>query len=423
MKKLTLSTAMGDYCTSEEARAYRRQLQQIGQEEFLRRTVGSGAASVQKLLVAFGYPAHMLEGAFEGAPAKAYNRLLSIVLTREISRRVKLPEYNTVDDAVQLLKKSKNIIVLTGAGISTSLGVPDFRSEGGLYSRIKQEFSLEDPQEVFSIELFREDPTIFYRIAKDIIPSTEKFSPTHAFIRLLQQKGLLLTNYTQNIDNIELKAGILPDKLIQCHGSFGTASCIQCHYRVPGESIYPQIRAGEIPKCHNCLQALRAAKGSAGMKRKRSKKGGVRKRSRNRDYDSDSLDEDDDVVQAGIMKPDIIFFGEALPDEFRQRLMNHDKDLVDLVIVIGTSLKVAPVSDVIPYVSMDIPQIYINLNPVTHFQFDIELLGNCDDVIAELCRRAGWNLQHDMIPEDQQVNIVTEENSAHRHRFSVSAGK
>jgi NAD-dependent histone deacetylase SIR2 len=389
----------------------------------MRKTIGSGAVSVHKLLAAFGYPAHMLEGAFGGAPAKAYNRFLSIVLTREISRRIKLPEYNTVDDAVQLLKKSKNIIVLTGAGISTSLGVPDFRSEGGLYSRIKQEFGLEDPQEVFNIELFREDPAIFYRVAKDILPSTESFSPTHAFIRLLQQNGLLLTNYTQNIDNIELKAGILPEKLIQCHGSFGTASCIKCQYRVPGESIFPQIRAGEIPRCTRCLQTLRATKGSVGMKRKRSKNGGTKKRSRNYDYDSDNSNEDDDIVEAGIMKPDIIFFGEALPDEFRTRLMKHDKDLVDLVIVIGTSLKVAPVSDVIPYLSMDIPQIYINLNPVTHFQFDIELLGSCDVVIAELCRRAGWNLQHDMIPEDQTVDIVTEEVSAHRHRFTVRESK
>jgi NAD-dependent histone deacetylase SIR2 len=410
---------MEDPCSPEETRAYRRELQEIGQAEFLRKTIGSGAVSVKKLLAAFGYPARMLEGAFGDAPARAYNRFLSVVLTREISRRVKLPEYNTVDDAVQLLKKSKNIIVLTGAGISTSLGVPDFRSEGGLYSRIKQDFGLEDPQEVFNIELFREDPTIFYRVAKDLLPSTDSFSPTHAFIYFLQQNGLLLTNYTQNIDNIELKAGILPEKLIQCHGSFGTASCIKCGHRVQGDSIFPQIRAEEIPRCALCLQTLCAAKGSAGMKRKRSNNREPRKRSRNYDHDSDSTDEDDNIVEAGIMKPDIIFFGEALPDEFRHRLMKHDKDLVDLVIVIGTSLKVAPVSDVIPYLSMDIPQIYINLNPVTHFQFDIELLGSCDVVVAELCRRAGWDLQHSMIPDGQQVDIVTEEQSAHRHRFTV----
>lgn len=136
-------------------------------------------------------------------------------MSRELSKRAKLSKYNTIDDAVDLLKKAKNIIVLTGAGISTSLGIPDFRSKGtGLYSKLAH-LGLNDPQEVFDIQLFRDDPSMFYSVARDILVETERFSPTHAFIALLEKKGKLLTNYSQNIDNLEAKAGISPEKLIQ----------------------------------------------------------------------------------------------------------------------------------------------------------------------------------------------------------------
>lgn len=157
---------------------------------------------------------------------------------------LQLPNYNTVDDAVDLIKKSKNIIVLTGAGISTSLGIPDFRSkEIGLYSKLASlGLPIGDPQDVFNIEVFKQDPNIFFTVAKDILPEIDRYTPTHKFIYLLQQKGKLLTNYSQNIDNIESAAGILPEKLIQCHGSFATATCFQCGYQVPGETIFADIR-------------------------------------------------------------------------------------------------------------------------------------------------------------------------------------
>src|SRR5699024_6259414 len=106
--------------------------------------------------------------------------------------------------------------------ISTSLGIPDFRSKDtGLYARLEY-LGLTDAQEVFDIHLFRQDPSIFYSIAKDILPTEKKFSPTHAFLRLLQDKEKLLTNFTQNIDNVEANAGVLPENLVQCHGSFAT---------------------------------------------------------------------------------------------------------------------------------------------------------------------------------------------------------
>lgn len=120
------------------------------------------------------------------------------------------------------------------------------------------------------------------------------------------------------------------------------------------------------------------------------------------------------------MKPDITFFGEALPDAFHTRLVEHDRERVDLVVVIGTSLKVAPVSEVVPFLHPHVPQIYISRTPVDHTNFDIDLLGDCDVVVAELCRRAGWDLEHEMVPEGQVVEVVTEPGWQSRHLFTAA---
>jgi NAD-dependent histone deacetylase SIR2 len=405
-----------ELCTLDEAKKYRQLLRTIGPEEFCRRTVEADVITAKKLLTAFGIrpPAFL-----DGQPDEDYYELLSMIIHKELTKRCKLPQYNTVDDVVTLIQGANNIIVLTGAGISTSLGIPDFRSKDtGLYTKIGH-LGLSDPQEVFNIELFREDPTIFYSIAKDLIVDLGKFSPTHAFIHLLQEKGKLLTNYSQNIDNIEAKAGILPEKLIQCHGSFATASCVKCHFQVPGDAIEEDIKAGRIPTCKRCIQTLRASQDPAAMKRKRSKNGTEKKRAKRFDgSDDSSSDEDYTIAAAGVMKPDITFFGEDLPDTFSDRLTKHDRDKVDLVIVIGTSLKVAPVSEVIPYLPAHIPQVYISRTPISHINFDIDILGDCDVVVAELCRRAGWDLKHEMIPEKQVVDVELQEGFLNRHVFT-----
>lgn len=201
--------------------------------------------------------------------------------------------------------------------------------------------------------------SIFYSIAKDILPTTDKFSPTHAFIELLQRKGKLLTQYTQNIDNLETRAGIRPDKLIQCHGSFATASCVKCKHRVPGEVIFPDMRAGKVARCDACFKTMAEAKKAAGKKRKRGK-GGDTWRKKRYSEDSSAEEEEFEIREAGIMKPDITFFGEMLPDTFYKRLLELDRDKCDLLICIGTSLKVAPVSEIIGLLPPDVPQIYIS---------------------------------------------------------------
>ena len=404
-------------CTPEEASRLRRELREYGPAVFCQRTVDSGRYTAKKLLSAFGIKAPAF---LEGAPDEDYCSLLSLAITRELSKRAKLARYNTVGDAVDLIRRSSNIILLTGAGISTSLGIPDFRSKGtGLYSKLEH-LGLSDPQEVFDINVFKQDPSIFYSVAKDIVPAIDQYTPTHKFIAMLHERGKLLTNYSQNIDNLEVKAGVPKDKLIQCHGSFGTASCVECGYKIQGEKIFPDIKAGNIPKCPRCIQNLRAA--AAPAKRKRSAGADGKRRRRWGASAANSSDEDDDstydVPTAGIMKPDITFFGEALPDEFSRRLTEHDRDKVDLVIVIGTSLKVTPVSEIVSWLPSHIPQIYISRQAVNHINFDIDLLGDCDTVVTELCRRLGWEFRHEMVDPDVRIDVSTEEGYKSRHMFT-----
>lgn len=340
-------------CTPEEKRAFQKRLHEVGVDQFIRETLSAETVTARKLCTAFGVSIPVF---MEEYPDHAFYRLLGLAINREMNKRRTLDQYKTIDDAAMLLKKSKNIIVITGAGISTSLGIPDFRSKNtGFYSRLR-ELGYQEPEEVFDIHNFDRDPTIFYTLAGNILPDLEKWSPTHEFIRLLQDKNKLLTNYTQNIDNVEAHAGIRKEKLIQCHGSWATATCRKCKHNIPGEELFPAIRAQTPAECAKCIRAL--AEQNPGLKRKRVSNGKKKRRNAG-EYDSDS-DEAYDIPQPGIMKPDITFFGEALPQEFFHRLENEDKTKVDLVIVMGTSMKVAPVSEIPNFFPKDVPHIYIN---------------------------------------------------------------
>ena len=288
-----------DVCTREECLALQQLYRTIGEDRFMEQTLDAGLFTAKKLCTAFGlFPPEMLEG----APDKAYEPLLDIAMSRWSEQRRKLKQYNTIDDDVALLKGSKNIMVLTGAGISTSLGIPDFRSkETGLYARLEH-LGLDDPQQVFDIEIFREDPSIFYSVAKDIFPASTEFSPTHAFIRLLQDKGKLLTNFTQNIDDLESHAGLLSEKLIQCHGSFATATCQKCRAQVRVHDILSELRAGKVARCRVCQRRLERL-GPLAMKRKRSATN-VQSLSRKKrgEWEDESDDQEYEAQEAGVMK-------------------------------------------------------------------------------------------------------------------------
>lgn len=369
--------------SADKIAAYKAQLRQVGPEDFFDDAINNQGLSPRQLGVVFGVnPLIAVED-------DTYLRLLSVAIVRFYHKRTKLSQWNTIDDAAKLLQSSCNIMVITGAGISTSLGIPDFRSKGtGFYDKVR-EMGYSEPEDVFDIRNFDERPEIFYSLAGDILPGQKRYSPTHGFIRLLQDEGRLQTNYTQNIDNLEEVAGIERNRIIQCHGSFATASCRKCKHQVKGTEIFSDIRAKRVARCKRCIEALRSS-ALALPPQKRSK-------SKNR-YSSADSDADDDIPQPGIMKPDITFFGEQLPTTFFDTFTQRDAQQTDLVIVIGTSLKVAPVSEMPNFLPHAVPHIYISREPIKHVEFDIQLLGNCDDVVYELCRRAGWNLKHDMIP-------------------------
>ncbi|SPO05054.1 related to NAD-dependent histone deacetylase [Cephalotrichum gorgonifer] len=400
-------------CTPDEATHLRHMLRRLGPQDFCRVTVDEGRYTAKKLLTAFRVrPPPFLEG----APDEAYYSIISAAIERELSKRAKLTQYNSFADAIELIRRSKNIVVVTGAGISTSLGIPDFRSSGtGLYSKLEQSGLVSQPEDVFEITQFRDDPAIFYSVAKDIIAPMNRFTPTHAFIALLQEKGKLLTNYTQNIDNLEAVAGVRPDKLIQCHGSFATATCLECQYKADLDEIIHDVKVGNPPPCPACTKRIAGAQ--APRKRKR-RSGKNKKRRRTFPGDDSESESEFDVPVAGIMKPDITFYGEEVPDAFSTRLTEHDRDIVDLVIVIGTSLTVHPVSEIVRFLPPNVPQINISKTPINHMNFDIDLMGHCDVVVAELCRGLGWTFKHKMIPEGQVVQVTRTPGFVSRYDFT-----
>lgn len=337
---------------------------------------------------------------------------LQKAVNKVLSTRTKLPNFSTIDDFVMRLRTAKNIIVLTGAGISTSLGIPDFRSSQGFYNQITN-LGLSDPQDVFNLETFKRDPSIFYSIAHMVLPPENTYSPMHSFIKLLHDKGKLLRNYSQNIDNLESYAGIPSDKLIQCHGSFGTATCITCKWSVPGEAIFANIRNSELPLCPHCYNKRKVLLKEISVSRSQMQNGSrdnssARLNDLNTTYAKESNKRDimnsssvsareEQITHArsyGIIKPDITFFGEPLPSKFHD-MIKLDVLKCDLLICVGTSLKVAPVSEIINMVPAHVPQVLINKDPVHHAEFDIRLLGKCDEVVTEVCRQCDWDIPHD----------------------------
>ncbi|KAH8360908.1 hypothetical protein KR200_000022 [Drosophila serrata] len=289
-------------------------------------------------------------------------------LLNEPKRRNKLSNVNTFDDVIDLVKKSQKIIVLTGAGVSVSCGIPDFRSTNGIYARLAHDFpDLPDPQAMFDINYFKRDPRPFYKFAREIYPGEFQPSPCHRFIKMLETKGKLLRNYTQNIDTLERVAGI--QRVIECHGSFSTASCTKCRFKCNADALRADIFAQRIPVCPQCQP--------------------------NKEQSVDASvavteEELRQLVENGIMKPDIVFFGEGLPDEYHT-VMGTDKDICDLLIVIGSSLKVRPVAHIPSSIPATVPQILINREQLHHLKFDVELLGDSDVIINQICHRLSGN--------------------------------
>lgn len=385
------------FCTYEEALAIRYHAREVGLEQFLQESVVERRSPLQTLCTAFGVPPPAIPA---DSPDGALLNRLKRAIAADMRNRIKLHKHNSVSDAITLVRNAKNIMVITGAGISTSLQIPDFRSRGGLYSTLR-DMGFEEPESVFSRDTFEQDPRPFFSVASMILPPTNgRFTPAHAFLRLLQDKGKLLTLYTQNVDGIDLTAGIRSDRLVQLHGSFDTATCISCEHRVKGEEIFPQIRNREVPNCAECAKerqlridqmiALRSQNGRS-----------VRRKTQRSSIESTT-------EPAGIMRPDIVFMGEP-PKPYLKRF-KRDCAQVDLLIVMGTSLPVEPVNTMPNRIPPKVPQIYIGKNEMypegfKRIDFDIQLLGECDVVAELLAKGCGWDLKHEMVPEDTVIKV------------------
>lgn len=159
------------------------------------------------------------------------------------------------DIAKKILSNNiNNIVILSGAGISVSCGIPDFRSKGtGLYENL-QKYNLEKPENIFDIEFFNTNPQPFIQLAKDLFPGKFQPSVTHYFMKLLEKKNKLLRVYTQNIDGLEFLAGLSDDKVVQCHGGFQTSHCIntKCEEPCDNKRLKKDILAGKETRCEKC---------------------------------------------------------------------------------------------------------------------------------------------------------------------------
>lgn len=236
----------------------------------------------------------------------------------------------------------------TGAGISTSAGIPDFRSPNtGLYANLAR-LNLPFAEAVFDISYFRNNPIPFYTLAQELYPGKYKPTITHSFIKLLHDQGRLLMCFTQNIDCLENEAGVPADKIVAAHGSFATQRCIECKTEYPDDLMLKHVMAKDVPHC---------------------------------------LDE----ACNGLVKPDIVFFGEAMPERFHiQRAVPAD---ADLAIVMGTSLSVQPFASLPSYVKDETPRLLINLEKVGGLggrADDVLLLGDCDSGVRKLADALGW---------------------------------
>jgi len=203
------------------------------------------------------------------------------------------PTLELIKYAAELLAKSRHAVVLTGAGLSTPSGIPDFRSEGtGLWSR-------DEPLEVASLSTFRTAPEQFFRWFHPLASQIFNAHPNaaHHVIAELEQKGRIQAVITQNIDMLHQKAG--SQQVIEMHGTLRTLSCTQC-YRQQGYQAYLPafIESGVIPHCPAC---------------------------------------------GAILKPDVILFGEQLPQKAWFEAQREARNC-DLMVVVGSSLEVLPVA-------------------------------------------------------------------------------
>lgn len=279
-------------------------------------------------------------------------------------------------------ERCRRVICLVGAGISTSAGIPDFRSPNtGLYANLEK-YRLPYPEAIFEISYFKKHPEPFFALAKELYPGQFKPTICHYFIRLLKEKGLLLRCYTQNIDTLERVAGLEPEDLVEAHGTFYTSHCISsgCRQEYSLSWMKEKIFSEVTPKCEKCQS---------------------------------------------VVKPDIVFFGENLPARFFS-CMQSDFLKVDLLIIMGTSLQVQPFASLIGKAPLSTPRLLINkektgqTDPFLGMMMalgggmdfdskkayrDVAWLGDCDQGCLALADLLGWKKELEDLVRKEHASI------------------
>jgi NAD-dependent deacetylase len=244
-----------------------------------------------------------------------------------------------LEDAAELFRKAKRVVVLTGAGISTPSGIPDFRSEGsGLWSR-------DEPMEVASLNTFRTAPERFFHWFRPLASQIFYARPNlaHEALAEYEHAGHPKTILTQNIDGLHQKAG--SGHVVEMHGTLQTLSCTQCYRQfASSDFLLPFIENGAIPRCQNCH---------------------------------------------GVLKPDVILFGEQLPQRAWQSAQRAARQC-DLMLVAGSSLEVMPVAG-LPLQALDSGAHLIVINNTQTYvnvRADIVITENVATVLPEIIKRA-----------------------------------
>jgi NAD-dependent deacetylase len=243
-----------------------------------------------------------------------------------------------IEDAAQLFRQAKHIVVLTGAGISSPSSIPDFRSEGsGLWSR-------DEPMEVASLTAFRTSPERFFNWFRPLAGQIYNAGPNaaHSALAELENTRHKMTVVTQNIDGLHQKAGSV--RVVEIHGSLRTLSCTQCFKQVGSDPfLQSYIADGKIPQCLSCN---------------------------------------------GILKPDVILFGEQLPQSAWLDAQSATRQC-DLMLVAGSSLEVLPVAG-LPMQALDrgAHLIVINNTPTyVNVRADVVLMDDVASIIPEITKR------------------------------------
>lgn len=194
----------------------------------------------------------------------------------------------TPQQCAEIIIDSSQIVAFTGAGISTSAGIADFRSSNGIYHSEKY-----NPDTVFDICYFQKDPSEFYRFSKDLLDCVKNIRPTftHLFLAKLEQYGKLQAVITQNIDPLHHQAG--SKKILPIHGSYDKSHCLSCQKTYNYKQLVKMLETNKIPYCE-C---------------------------------------------GGVIKPDVVFFGESV--KYMEEAQQFAESC-DLMLVLGSSLVVYP---------------------------------------------------------------------------------